>query len=231
MPIQAGPRQTVARVNHPTHGPGIAVYRNGPSFFQPDGGEPMLAHVTEGGYRQGLGSFLRIDGVDVAQSDSGLHHCRRWSPMLGDVWLVWGGHKQGAGFGLRIEPDAGRAFDVSIAKMWAGDPALARAIEKNLKSAMKPTPEQQMWCTYETSAGEILSFRKGPPETAPAVDYLARDRQRAPVQQELFAYPRAHRSRHPPGRNEGTAAPARSEARTPTLHLCVGSVGTEGEVR
>ena len=81
-----GPRQTVDRVCHPTLGEGIAVYHNGPAYFQADSGEVvMMRSIDLGGCGTFGGTEFRSYNVAHGLDGSRFRFMRRysnWTPRL-----------------------------------------------------------------------------------------------------------------------------------------------------
>lgn len=186
-PIVIGPRQHVTRVRHPQRGEGLAVRENGPSFFLPDGGEPVAMRVDFGGAssarkapdgtitapaRSWMGLVdpqhgrVEADHVDRRESDPPVEsHDRVWSPLLGAGWLV-----RGAGWASRFEPDDGKVVTFQVNRMAIGTPDYAARCDRSRSSKAIPmTDEEVQWTTYHTSAG-TLGFRVAPPGEFPRVN-------------------------------------------------------------
>lgn len=174
--LAIGPRQTVDRVRHPKRGEGLAVHRNGPSFFVPDGGEPVAMGVREGGASAGppARSWMVLadpehgraesDKVPARASDPpSERHDRAWSPLLGAGWLVWG-----KGWMFRFEPDAGTVVTFEVRGLACGTPDYAARSEKSRSSKVIPmTDEEAQWTTYRTRDAGTLGFRCAPPGEFP----------------------------------------------------------------
>ena len=171
-----GPRQTVDRASHPTLGEGRAVYGNGPAFFLPDVGEPVAAQ------RIGLGgasskpsrSWITMttpDGVtvelDTTKRESGDHHRRAWHPHHGAGWFVMLGRNVPKAIAARFDPDDGKPFEILIEVMSVGTPEYAKRSARARTRAIKMTPEEEQWKTYELTNGETIAFRDYPPGEEP----------------------------------------------------------------
>lgn len=112
-----GPRQTIDRARHPVLGEGIAVYRNGPAYFQPDGGEPVpMKSIDVGGvstrpvkrtwlvaYTE-AGERIELDTTDRQRGDRHFY-CAR-TPH-GPGWMVHVGNRVTQFPLYRFEPDNG----------------------------------------------------------------------------------------------------------------------------
>lgn len=168
-----GPRQTIDRVKHPSLGEGIAVYRNGPAYFQADSGEVvMMASIGFGGCGKFGGAEYRsyvvatgLDGssveLDTTKRDHGDRHDRRWHPHHGEGWLVK--LKSGVTWPFRFDPDEGKSFTFNVDAMAVGRPGALKA-RKKVKGKVPPmSVEDEQWVTYTLANGEIVAFRREPP--------------------------------------------------------------------
>ncbi len=179
--LSAGPRQTITRVRHPQRGDGIAVHRNGASFFQPDGGEPIAMPVhSGGGSSRPERSWMVLADPDHGRVEADKikpahprdeHHERKWNNILGLGWLV-----SGPEFAMRFDADTGVVTDLGSWRMVAcGTPEYVRRSDKAKSKHVEPTDEEKLWRTYVFADGTILGFRSdaAPPVAsteAPAVD-------------------------------------------------------------
>ncbi len=174
--MQPGHRQTVDRALHPTLGEGIAVYENGPAFFQSDAGQvERMAKIGLGGSGSN-GSYLvaRTTGGDrielkTTKRQRGDHHCRRWSPIFGDGWLVLESTPHGERLGYmpaRFDADSGTVVRFKVTVMHVNRPAFYKANAKKKKPMLDP--EEEQWTTYVSKDGETLIFRNTAPPEAPA---------------------------------------------------------------
>jgi len=182
-----GDRQTVEWVLHPQRGEGVFVHDNGPSFFRPDGGEPVAMTSAGSGARTGSGSYrLLVDPehgtVEAKVLKHGDLHSRKWSPLLGAGWLVYLNQPR---WGMRFDADDGRTMSSSMTRMSRGTPSYVERSSRTSK-VLKETPEERLWITLKMRDGTVLAFRDSAPaeaalETAkeagtPAVDpTVARD--------------------------------------------------------
>ena len=180
-----GPRQTVDRVCHPTLGEGIAVYHNGPAYFQADSGEVvMMRSIDIGGcgtfggtefrsynVAHGLdGSRVELDTTKRAKGDS---HYRRWHAMHGAGWLVQL-HGIEDCWRHRFEPDDGKPFTFDVTQMSVGRTgALDAADKKRGKSKGKMSDEDEQWFSLVCKSGEIVAFRREPPPVETAAPVVA----------------------------------------------------------
>lgn len=186
-PLAIGERQTVHYVLHPKRGLGLAVYRNGPSFFVPlvgvEMGEPVAMHVDWGGVesktetrphrawmvlRDPVHGRVEADRIEP-KHPLDLHHDRMWNKVLGLGWLV-----SGPEFAMRFDGDDGKVTDLGHWR--AANVGTPDYVARNDRSedCIPITPEEQRWRTYRFSDGTTLAFRfDGPPPdpaTAPAPD-------------------------------------------------------------
>jgi hypothetical protein len=157
------------------------VHGNGPSFFLPDGGEPVAMRVSFGGASSGppprswMGLHdpqhgrVEADHVDRRESDPPVEsHERLWSPLLGAGWLVLG-----AEWASRFEPDDGKVVTFQMNGMAVGTPDYAARCNRSRSSKAIPmTDEEVQWTTYHTSAG-TLGFRAAPPGEFPRQNHHA----------------------------------------------------------
>lgn len=190
--MKAGPHQTIARVEHPKRGPGDAVHRNGPSFFQPDGGAPIPMPIDLGGAAVGRGSWLVLQDpehgrIEAKVTESGTDHWRMWHPAHGAAWLVWGksipSGTGGSYFQITVEPDEGRSFPMVVGSLTAGTPTLAARRLKSRGKFPEGTDEENLWTTFGLRGGEVIAFRKdGPPPETEGAPAPARA-----LQSDLFA--------------------------------------------
>ena len=172
-----GPRQTVDRASHPTLGEGRAVYDNGPAFFQPDVGDPVAAlSIGLGGWssKPVARSWITMttpDGVtvdlDTTKRESGDHHRRAWHPHHGAGWFVMLGRNVPKAIAARFDPDDGKPFEILIEVMSVGTPEYAKRSARARTRAIKMTPEEEQWKTYELTNGETIAFRDYPPGEEP----------------------------------------------------------------
>ncbi len=173
--IKPGPRQTVDRALHPTLGEGIAVYENGPAFFQADSGEVQhMAKLGLGGAGNN-GSYLvarttggeRIE-LNTTKRQRGEHHSHRWSPIFGDGWLVLESSPPGDRLGYipaRFDAHGGAVVRFKVTVMHVNRPAFYAANSKKKKPMVDP--EEEQWTTYVSKDGETLIFRNSAPLEAP----------------------------------------------------------------
>lgn len=174
--MKPAPRQTVDRVRHPQRGEGIAVHDNGPSFFQPDGGEPMPMRVGFGGASSvPRRSWLVLHDPEHGRVEAdilsrGESHQRYWSPLLGLGWLVWPTDVFQAPW--RWEGDDGRSAPLDVTSMSVGTQAYQKILSGPKKKYREPTEEESQWRTYVTRGSGTLELRKGgpPPDAAPPPD-------------------------------------------------------------
>lgn len=199
--LTPGPRQTVSRVVHPHRGEGIAVKSNGPSFFQPDGGEPIAMRVDFGGWSKtghpndASRSWSWVTLHDPAHGEvkalvlrHGDVHIRAWHRFLGAGWLV---HTERVVNEVRFDPDdAARSairfqwntLRVGHPKAIAAEKAAEKEYDKRVKRGKllpgeKPprvSDDDAKWRTYTSRDGETMVFcRLADGEAAPAVDPYA----------------------------------------------------------
>jgi hypothetical protein len=169
----AGPHQYVCRVRHPQRGDGVAVYRHGPSFFQPDGASPIAMRVRAGGYRAGLGPFVVLDDpdhgrVEAKELERGERHDRMWSPLLGLGWLV---NERTDAWSFRFEGDDGRVTRFNVNHLAVGTTDYNLRQNRTRSRVIEMTPEEERWLTYGLTDGTSLALRKDgapPPADAPA---------------------------------------------------------------
>jgi hypothetical protein len=170
--MEPGPRQTIERVSHPQRGAGIAVYRNGPSFFRPDGGDAIPMKISAGGYCKGFGSYTvlhdpehgRTEAKKIETDKPSELHRRHWSPIFGMGWYVMTRPTD------RFEGDDGRVIVIDACVYAVGTPDYRRRSDKRRSTREPITPEEDQWMTVETRDGTVLAFRReGPPPPADAV--------------------------------------------------------------
>ena len=171
-----GPRQHVTRVRHPQRGEGLAVRDNGPSFFLPDGGDPVAMGVGLGGATVGppprswmtlvdpVHGRVEADQMPRRESDPPREfHKRAWSPLLGAGWLV-----NGEEWVFRFEPDAGTVITFKVHGMAIGTPDYAdRSARSRASKCLPMTDEECQWTTYRTKDAGTLGFRAAPPPEMP----------------------------------------------------------------
>ncbi len=175
--LSIGPRQSVRRVRHPQRGEGLAVYRNGPSFFVPDGGAPVaMASIALGGWQAGPPprTWMAVVDPEHGRVEADLlprqdtdppdeNHARMWSPLFGAGWLV--GEVKGF---YRFEPDAGTVVRFEMRGMHVGTPDYAERSSRSRSSKVIPmTDEEVQWTTYRTREAGTLGFRHAPPGEFP----------------------------------------------------------------
>lgn len=179
---EIGPRQTVDRAKHPTLGEGRAVYDNGPAFFWPDGGEPVVMRsIGFGGCGSekssrgrwsnlraidATGNAIELDTLDRANGD---RHDRRWHPIHGAGWLVSIGNATWAKKipTARWDGDNGTKFSMRVGEMKVGKPA-----DWNKNGDMRKgfPAESERWFTYVLDSDETFVFRLASPEELPTVE-------------------------------------------------------------
>jgi hypothetical protein len=172
----AGPRQTVDRCIHPTLGPGVAIYENGPALFAPDQGEPVpMKSIRFGGAGSTYWNLNAVteDGhvfvLNAHEQERGATHKRFWSPMLGPGWLVY----LGRALKVRFEADNGTVVPIEAVIWKTGKPGKEPKRPRKPGQAKSPELlEWEEWNTYETRDGDVFVLRRnGPPpakEEAPA---------------------------------------------------------------
>lgn len=178
--LTIGERQTVVYVLHPKRGLGLAVYRNGPSFFAPligtEMGDPIAMPVDWGGthaetetrphrswmdLRDPVYGRVEADRIDP-KHPLDLQHNRMWNNVLGLGWLV-----SGPEFSMRFDADDGKVTHLGDWRMGAvGTPDYIARNDRE-KHCVPTTPEEELWRTYRFSDGTTLAFRAdGPPPVA-----------------------------------------------------------------
>lgn len=197
-PLIPGPRQTVVRVRHPQRGDGLAVYRNGPSFFLPDGGDPIAMPIGGGGAGGGR-SWLRLadpvhgrveaDRCPREGDPPEEHHNRAWSPLFGPGWFVWG-----KGMQCRFEADAGGTTALDVRSVATGTPDYARRSERTSK-IVPMTNEEAQWTTYGLRDGSTLAFRAAPPGEFPRVNHSPAPVKKGKAPKEQPALPGTEKGR------------------------------------
>lgn len=169
-----GPRQSACRVRHPQRGEGLAVHRNGASFFLPDGGEPIPMRVGWVGASAGpparswmtlhdpVHGHVQADEVKEPREGDPPNeaHARAWSPLFGAGWLV------SRGFAYRFEADAGTVVALDVRQWALGTPDYAERSRRSRKS-IPTTDEEAQWTTLGTRDGSTLAFRAAPPGEFP----------------------------------------------------------------
>lgn len=172
----AGPRQTVERLRHPTLGEVVAVYDHGPAYLRTtDGARVDVLRIGDGGassaredrparswrvvHTAGGG---RTEAGIIARGDS---HKRTSSPLLGMGWMVW----LAEGFHMRWEGDDGRVLPLDVRVLQAGDAAYiaeSARVDKSRK-ADKRYPqlegEAARWMRLTMRDGTSMDFRREQP--------------------------------------------------------------------
>lgn len=182
-----GPRQTIDHVKHPTLGEGIAVYNNGPAYYQSNAGEVVMMRAIGGGcgtfggaeYRSYITAFTptgeRVE-LDTTHRAKGDTHYRRWHSMHGEGWLVHQ-HDVKDCWRHRFEPDDGKVFTFDVKRMAVGRPGALDAADKvRGKKRGHLSDEDERWFTFTLASGEVVAFRREPPPVeaaAPMVDTSA----------------------------------------------------------
>lgn len=155
--MEPGPRQTVDRCIHPTLGPGIAVYDNGPAFFRADSGALVSYKAIQwAGTGGGQTTLTATPGhnkrpLTLVRTEAGETHARFWHPMLGGGWLVW----ERSDRGIRFEADDGAGVRFHWVRLSVGRAGVLDATQGKLP------PEEEHWETFGLRNGEVLSFRRG----------------------------------------------------------------------
>lgn len=174
--LDAGPRQTVERLRHPTLGEVVAVYDHGPAYLRTaDGARVDAPPVTTGGassaredrparswrvvHTAGGG---RTEADIIVRGDS---HRRTSSPLLGMGWMVW----LAEGFLMRWEGDDGRVLPLDVRTLHAGDAAYIAACAKVEKSRKRDKRYPQLegeaarWMRLTMRDGTSMDFRREEP--------------------------------------------------------------------
>lgn len=170
----AGPRQTVDRCVHPTLGPGVAIYENGPSLFVPDAGEPVpFASIRFGGASSGAsflnashghGDIVRLDTFGLPRGDT---HRRAWSPRFGLGWAVYLTSRRMA---IRFESDAGSSFEIDATIWHVGKPGKEPKWPKKDKPKSPELLEWEQWDTWTSKDGEVVVLRRNGPPPEPEAE-------------------------------------------------------------
>jgi hypothetical protein len=160
-------RQTRDEINHPTYGPCVAVYNNGPSRLELPDGKAVACAYPLYGWSKESGSRLSIGGQRCEVRRWGDTHQRMWSPVLGLGWLVALGKRNE----MRFEGDDGRR----VTFFWSQwEIALApenRHLRGKKREAHRYTDEDCSWVVYKCTDGAAFVFREGgpPPPAGSAV--------------------------------------------------------------
>ena len=172
----AGPRQTVERLRHPTLGEVVAVYDHGPAYLRTaDGTRVDVLRIGDGGassaredrparswrvvHTAGGG---RTEVVIIVRGES---HKRTSSPLLGMGWMVW----LAEGFHMRWEGDDGRVLPLDVRVLQAGDAAYiaeSARVEKSRKRDKvwpKLEGEARNWMRLTMRDGTSMDFRREQP--------------------------------------------------------------------
>lgn len=163
----AGTRQTVERLRHPTLGEVVAVYDNGPSYLRTtDGSRVDVFNIGCGGasparswrvVRHADGS--RVEADIITRGDA---HRRTSSPLLGMGWMVW----LAEGFLMRWEGDDGRVIPLDVVTLQAGDAAYiaeSARVDKSRKRDKtwpKLEGEAARWMRLTMRDGTSMDFRR-----------------------------------------------------------------------
>lgn len=169
----AGPRQTCARLRHPTLGEVVAVYEHGPAYLRTaDGARVDVRRIEWGGVssaRDGkpARSWHRVrhaDGV-LVEADVvviGPSHRRMSSPLLGMGWMVTGSGELGG----RWEGDDGRVVKLDAVTWQTGDAAYiaeSARVDKSRKRDKawpKLEGEARHWMRLTMRDGTSMDFRR-----------------------------------------------------------------------
>lgn len=169
----AGPRQTVERLRHPTLGEVVAVYDHGPAYLRtPDGVRVDVLRIGDGGASSAredrparswrvvhTAGGTRTEADIIVRGDS---HRRTSSPLLGMGWMVWCAE----GFRMRWEGDDGRVLPLDVAVLQAGDAAYiaeSARVEKSRKQDKvwpKLEGEARNWMRLTMRDGTSMDFRR-----------------------------------------------------------------------
>ena len=163
----AGPRQTVERLRHPTLGEVVAVYDNGPSYLRTaDGSRVDVLSIGCGGASSGR-SWRAVRHADGSRVEAdiitrGDAHRRTSSPLLGMGWMVW----RAEGFLMRWEGDDDRALPLDVRVLQAGDAAYiaesARVDKSRKRDKVWPKLEGEAarWMRLTMRDGTSMDFRR-----------------------------------------------------------------------
>lgn len=172
----AGPRQTVERLRHPTLGEVVAVRDNGPAYLRlEDGTRVDVAKITDGGTSSARDdrparSWRSVHHADGSRVEAdiivrGDGHRRTSSPLLGMGWMVW----LVDGFLMRWEGDDGRVLPLDVRVFQVGDAAYiaaSAAVDKSRKRD-KVWPEltdaARQWMRLTMRDGTSMDFRRETP--------------------------------------------------------------------
>ena len=167
---EPGPRQTVDLVVWPERGQGRLIWKNGPAFFVPDDGGPVvhLKKADHGGSssnpKRSWQRAWTLDGrmVEVDLVERGESHNRRYSPLFGDGWLIT---ERGPGYWERFEDDAGNVkVRFEMVELCVGRPPTRHKMQRSTTRMPKiDDPDEMNWSTYRTKDGTMLAFRRGGP--------------------------------------------------------------------
>lgn len=169
----AGLRQTVERLRHPTIGEVVAVYDNGPSYLRTaDGSRVDVLSIGCGGASSARGTAparswrvvrhadgSRVEADIITRGDS---HRRTSSPLLGMGWMVW----LAEGFLMRWEGDDGRVIPLDVVTLQAGDAAYiaesARVDKSRKRDKVWPKLEGEAarWMRLTMRDGTSMDFRR-----------------------------------------------------------------------
>ncbi len=171
----AGPRQTVERLRHPTLGEVVAVYSNGPAYLRTaDGVRVDVLRIGAGGassarddrparvWRVVHTADGRAEADVITRGDS---HERASSPLLGPGWMVW----CAKGLRMRWEGDDGRVLPLDVSGLQAGDAAYIAACVRAEKSRKRDKEwpklegEARSWMRLTMRDGTSMDFRREQP--------------------------------------------------------------------
>ena len=170
MTLTPGPRQTQQRGTHATLGLGLAVFENGPSFFIPDGGEPVEMFIAHGGSssKPTRRAWLRSSEgeIDITGEKRGDSHKTAWHPRLGPGWLVWMPLEENR-CPMRFDADSGEVLAFAWEECRVGKPGKEPKRPKTREQAKSAELlEWEQWTTFKSTDGEVFVFRKSAPEAA-----------------------------------------------------------------
>lgn len=172
----AGPRQTVERLRHPTLGDVVAAYDHGPAYLRTaDGTRVDVVRITCGGASSARDDKparswrvvhhvdgTRVEADIIARGDA---HRRTSSPLLGMGWMVWCAE----GSLMRWESDDGRVIPLDVRVLQSGDAAYiaaSAAVDKSRKRDKvwpKLEGEAARWMRLTMRDGTSMDFRREEP--------------------------------------------------------------------